>query len=86
MMITMGVNGQSEKEPEKEEPKVETETEEVNGVFEMFGYLGKKLAKEVGNRMNLEEDEEETDEKKEETYKRVKIKIGPIKIERLDRT
>ena len=59
-------------------------TEEVDGVFELVGYLGKKVFDEVGNQMDFDESDE--DEKKTEPeIKRVRIKLGPIKIERIDR-
>jgi len=84
LFLGLNASGQNQAEGGKvTEPKV-VETEEVNGIFEFAGYLGKKLAKEVGNRMNLEESEEADKPEEKEEVKRVKIKIGPIKIERIE--
>lgn len=65
-------------------PSTQTvDIEEVDGVFEFASYLGKKFANEVGNRLNLKESEE--GEAEEEQVKRVRIKLGPIKIERIEK-
>lgn len=59
----------------------QTETvEKVDGLWELTTYLGKKLMNEMGNRMNLDESQNEEKAK----TKRVKIKIGPFKIERIE--
>ncbi len=54
--------------------------EEVDGIWELTGYLGKKLMDEMGNRMNLDESESQ----KKANVKRVKIKVGPFKFERIE--
>jgi len=70
-----------EKPPVNQPSAEQAETvEEVDGIWELTGYLGKKLMTEMGNRMNL--DESESQEKAR--TKRVKIKIGPFKIERVE--
>lgn len=58
--------------------------EEVEGLFELVGYLGKKLSSEIGNRMNLETSSQ-SEVKSDAAYKRVKIKLGPIKLERIEK-
>lgn len=68
----------------KQAPINKTETvEEVDGFWELSGYLGKKLMNEMGNRMNLEETPTEKKAKELKT-KRVKIKVGPFKFERIE--
>lgn len=54
-------------------------TEEVDGLFAFAGYLGKKIYNEVSDQF----DEGEPGEKAE--IKRVRIKLGPIKIERIEK-
>ncbi|NEN23364.1 hypothetical protein G3O08_07610 [Cryomorpha ignava] len=62
-------------------PKAETVVEEtIDGVWELTGYLGKKLMNEMGNRMNLGESNPSENKK----TKRVTIKVGPFKIERIE--
>ncbi|MCA1763729.1 MAG: hypothetical protein ABR574_07210 [Cryomorphaceae bacterium] len=58
--------------------------EDVEGFFELVGYLGKKLSSEIGNRMNLETSSK-GEAKSDAEYKRVKIKLGPIKLERIEK-
>ncbi len=58
--------------------------EKVEGFIELVGYLGKKLSSEIGNRMNLETSSK-GDAKSDAEYKRVKIKLGPIKLERIEK-
>lgn len=62
----------------KTEPQQE-ETEEVNGIFAFAGYLGKKAYEELSDQFS---DEKDTASKK---TKKVKIKLGPIKIERIEK-
>lgn len=62
-------------------PKTDQIVEEtVDGVWELSGYLGKKLMNEMGNRMNLGESKPKESIK----TKRVTIKVGPFKIERIE--
>ena len=62
-------------------PKADPIVEEtVDGVWELSGYLGKKLMNEMGNRMNLGESKPKESIK----TKRVTIKVGPFKIERIE--
>ncbi|HKL03019.1 MAG TPA: hypothetical protein VJ911_05065 [Cryomorphaceae bacterium] len=58
--------------------------EEVEGLFELVKYLGKKLSSEIGNRMNLETSSDGNSKIVAE-YKKVKIKLGPIKLERIEK-
>ncbi|HKK39625.1 MAG TPA: hypothetical protein VJ949_09430 [Cryomorphaceae bacterium] len=63
--------------PKKEVADVATE--EVDGLFAFAEYLGKKLYDEVSDQF----DEAKPEEKAE--IKRVRIKLGPIKIERVEK-
>lgn len=54
-------------------------TEEVDGLLAFAGYLGKKLYDGVSNELS---DEPSTQSK---GTKRVRIKLGPIKIERIEK-
>jgi len=63
--------------PERKQ-NVET-TEEIDGLLAFAGYLGKKLYGEVSEQF----DEGEPEKKGE--IKRVQIKLGPIKIERIEK-
>jgi len=54
-------------------------TEEVDGLFAFAGYLSKKLYDGVSNELS---DEPSTESKR---TKRVRIKLGPIKIERIEK-
>jgi hypothetical protein len=54
-------------------------TEEVDGLVAFAGYLGKKLYDGVSSQF-----EEDTPEEKS-GIKRVRIKLGPIKIERIEK-
>jgi hypothetical protein len=83
LLGSFSLSAQDKKELEvstSQDAKDEMETEEVDGVFELAGYLGKKLVEEVGNRIESGESKEEKNQK----AKRVSIKIGPIKIERIE--
>ena len=55
--------------------------EEIKTIWGLTSYLGKKLAGEMGNRMNLDESEEQPKMR----VRKVKINIGPFKIERTER-
>ncbi|MCZ4407171.1 hypothetical protein O3Q51_00015 [Cryomorphaceae bacterium 1068] len=63
--------------PVKQE--VTESTEEVDGLLAFAGYLGKKLYDGLSDQF----DEEQPEEKAE--VKRVRIKLGPIKIERIEK-
>ncbi len=52
--------------------------ETIEGFWAVSSYLGNKLVKEVGNRMNLDES------KQEKALTRVKFKVGPFKVERIE--
>ncbi len=52
--------------------------ETVEGFWALTTYLGSKLASEVGNRMNLDESSGER------KLVRVKIQVGPFKVERIE--
>ncbi|GEM_PF-3440304 len=74
--------------PKTTKPKVEArgsekvvEQEEIDTIWGLAYYLGKKLANEMGNRMNLDESEPQP----KSHSKKVKINIGPINIERIER-
>jgi len=54
-------------------------TEEVDGLLAFAGYLGKKLYDGVSNELS-DEPSKQTNE-----IKRVRIKLGPIKIERIEK-
>lgn len=54
-------------------------TEEVDGIFAFAGYLGRKLVDEVSDQFDDEAP------KPKEKVKRVRIKLGPIKIERIEK-
>jgi len=54
-------------------------TEEVDGLVEFAGYLGKKLYDGVSSQFG----EDKSGEKPE--IKRIRIKLGPIKIERIEK-
>lgn len=62
-----------------EQKKAEKE-EVVEGIWAVGGYFGKKLADELGNRMNLEESKDPEPQER----RKVTLKIGPIKIERYE--
>jgi hypothetical protein len=55
-------------------------TEEVDGLMEFAGFLGKKLIDSVSSQF----EDEQPEEKK--SIKRVRIKLGPIKIERIEKS
>ncbi|MGB6035691.1 MAG: hypothetical protein WBG42_05450 [Cryomorphaceae bacterium] len=57
---------------------VET-TEEVDGLLAFAGYLGKKLYDGVSNELSDEPSQDSNG------IKRVRIKLGPIKIERIEK-
>jgi hypothetical protein len=70
---------QTKSEPGKAESAQNSMKEEtVEGFWAVGSYLGNKLVKEVGNRMNLEES------KQEKTLTKVKFKVGPFKVERIE--
>jgi hypothetical protein len=54
-------------------------TEEVDGLLAFAGYLGKKLYDGVSNELSDEPSGESNE------IKRVRIKLGPIKIERFEK-
>lgn len=54
-------------------------TEEVDGIFAFAGYLGRKLVDEVSDQFD------DDAPKPKEKVKRVRIKLGPIKIERIEK-
>ncbi len=54
--------------------------EEIDGVWELSGYLGNKLMDEMRNRLNLYDSKQNEEIK----TKRIKINIGPFKIERIE--
>ena len=54
--------------------------EEIDGVWELSGYLGNKLMDEMRNRLNLDESKTKETTK----TKRIKINIGPFKFERIE--
>ncbi len=58
----------------------EPEAEVKDGIWAVGEYLGKKLANELGDRMNLGE----TTEPEPRKPRKVTLKIGPIKIERFE--
>jgi hypothetical protein len=73
-----------EKAQEKLSPKEaapEIVEEEIKTIWGLTSYLGKKLAGEMGNRMNLDESEEQPRNR----VRKVKINLGPFKIERTER-
>jgi hypothetical protein len=57
----------------------EEETEEVNGILAFAGYLGKKAYEEISDQFI---DEKNAAPKQ---TRRVRIKLGPIKIERIEK-
>lgn len=92
ILITMAVSGVVNAQTDKakvvkaEAPKIsggekvaEVDEEEIKTVWGLTTYLGKKLVDEMGNRMNLDESEPE-----EKRVRKVKINLGPIKIERTE--
>ena len=54
-------------------------TEEVDGLWAFAGYLGKKLYDGISNEMSNEPSKESNE------IKKVRIKLGPIKIERIEK-
>jgi len=54
-------------------------TEEVDGLVEFAGYLGKKLYDGVSSQFGEDKPEEKPE------IKRIRIKLGPIKIERIEK-
>ncbi len=81
MLCSFLSNGQSPAQKDTIPPKKEVieSTEDVDGLLAFAGYLGKKLYDEVSDQF----DEEQPEEKAE--IKRVRIKLGPIKIERIEK-
>ena len=63
----------------KSVPKAVESTQEVDGLIEFAGFIGKKFFDSVRSQF----DEEKTEEK--ETINRIRIKLGPIKIERIEK-
>jgi len=63
----------------KSENELIESTEEVDGLIAFAGFIGKRLYESVSSQF----DEEKPEEKK--TINRVRIKLGPIKIERIEK-
>jgi hypothetical protein len=63
----------------KKKPNPQTETEEIDGLINIAGYLGKKLIKDVGERLPFLESNEST-----KTRKKIIMKVGPFRIERYE--
>ncbi len=79
-----GGEGQATKEKDTRELIASKDTGQsvmrVDGILALSGYLGKKLLKELGNRMNLDE----TAKPNNPTPTKVEIHVGPFKVERMD--
>lgn len=57
------------------------EVEKVDGVWELTGYLGKKLVREFSSRLNLDRDEKTNREPRPVT---VAISVGSFRVERTE--
>jgi hypothetical protein len=56
--------------------------EEVSGFMEVLGYFGGKLGKELGDRLNLSDEEEKKSSTEVPTL--VTVQWGPFKVERTE--